>query len=53
VTEPVALLALVAAAAALRIVSGGALPPSLVPAGIVPGNAIQAGMPGERIARSP
>ena len=52
-TEPVALLALAVAAAALRIVSGGALPPSLVPAEIVPGNAIKAGMPGAAGTRTP
>ena len=45
-TEPVALIALAAAAMALRIVSGGALPPTPVPAEIVPGNATKAGIPG-------
>lgn len=45
-TEPVALLALAAAAVALRIVSGGALPPPPAPAEIVPGSVIKAGMPG-------
>lgn len=41
------------AVAAQRIVSGGAPPPSLVPAEIVPGNAIKAGMPGAGGTRNP
>lgn len=45
-TDPVALMALAAAAVALRIVSGGALPPAPVPSEIVPGNVIKAGSPG-------
>lgn len=42
----VPMAALVLAGAALRIVSGGALPPSLVPAQFVSGNAIKAGVSG-------
>ena len=52
-TEPVALIALAAAAMALRIVSGGALPPTPVPAEIVPGNVIKAGSLGVEATRNP
>lgn len=45
-TDPFALMALAAAAVALRVVSGGALPPAHVPAEIVPVNVIKAGSPG-------
>lgn len=52
-TEPVVLLALAAAFMALRVVSGGALPPTPVPAEIVPGNVIKAGTPGVEATRNP
>ena len=52
-TEPVALIALAAAAMALRIVSGGALPLAPVPAEIGPGNVIKAGTPGVWTTRNP
>ena len=45
-TEPVAFIALAVVAMALRIVSGGALPPTPAPAEIVPGSVIKAGTPG-------
>ena len=52
-TEPVALLALAAVAVALRIVSGGVLPPTTVPAEIVPGNVIKAGSLGWGMGHRP
>ncbi len=52
-TEPVALIALAAAAMALRIVSGGALPLAPAPAEIVPGSVIKAGTPGVEATRNP
>ena len=52
-TEPVAFIALAAAAMALRIVSGGALPLAPVPAEIVPGSVIKAGSPVVFSTRNP
>lgn len=52
-TEPVALIALAAAAMALRIVSGGALPLAPAPAEIVPGSVIKAGSLGVFSTRNP
>ena len=52
-TEHVALFAMAAVAVVLRIVSGGALPPSPAPAEFVPGSAIKAGYRGEWITVNP